>query len=202
MPSSALYPWPMEEAIKARRIPFAISCAVMGIVTLALMRLPESLVSQLRRNRPLSSTQAGWAYRLMALAAVAQALYVGFMVMRPEKVRSARENDEGLARLSRKEIVATVARNAALIPLLTIVFGLAAFALTGERGGYWLFFVVCIAQLAWYFRSSGEIGRFMSFQPEFGEGAVKDTTEMAAGASDPHYVPPLARGVDTSDGQD
>jgi hypothetical protein len=186
------------KSTKSRRVgPFGWATAIAVILTVALMRLPETFVEQLRRNRPLTNAQAGWTYRLLAIVAFAQAAYVGFVLLRPERVRDARTSDAKLMRMSRDEVVASVARNAASISLLTLVYAFSTFALTGERGGYWLFFTLVVAQLAWYFRQVGEVAAFMEFQPEFVSGAPETTAlggddEEDSGA---HYSPPMARGV-------
>lgn len=172
--------------------------AVVGVVTLAVMRLDETFVEQLRRNRPFDGGQSGWIYRLIAIAAVAQALYVGFAVLRSERVKVARERDEKLARLGRGELVRSVARNAAATAGLSLVYGLSAFALTGERAGFWLFFVLVLLQLAWYYRSCGQIAAFMSYQPEFvtsGHESAGGSAHLEETAGHP-YSPPIARGVD------
>ena len=174
-------------AISDRRNgPFLVAASVGGIVTLALFRLPESFVAQLRRNRALDVGAAGWAFRLLVLAALAQAIYVGFVVLRSERVQKAREQDQKLQKMSKPEIIASTAGNAAGVSLLTLVYGLSAFALTGERGGFWAFVTIFLAQLAWYYRSVGVIAAWMEFQPEFvAEGPALDP------ASRTDYVPPV-----------
>ena len=122
---------------------------------------------------------------------------MGFVLLRPERVQKARERDPKLARMSRAEVVASAARNAAGITLLTLVYGISALAITGERGGFWLFALLTGAQLAWYFRQVGEISRWISFQPEFVPQPSPDEGESRGGEGRPHvYTPPLARGVD------
>jgi hypothetical protein len=182
-----------------RNIAFAYATAVWLIVCLAMARLPETFVERLRRNRPLDATQSGWVYRLLVIVAIAQALYVGFVLLRPERVQKARESDPKLARMSRAEVVASTARNAAGISLLTLVYGISAFAITGERGGFWLFALVTGAQLAWYFRQVGEISRWISFQPEFVAERSPAEGETRALEGPHSYIPPLARGVDLDD---
>jgi hypothetical protein len=72
------------------------------VLSVAVARLPKSLVEQLQRNSPLTGTEAGWAYRLLAAIAAAQVLYGGFRVLRVERVRKARETDANVARMSRR----------------------------------------------------------------------------------------------------
>jgi hypothetical protein len=74
---------------------------------------------------------------------------------------------------------------------LTFVYGLAAFLVTGQRGGYWLFAVLFIAQAAWYYRQVGDIGRWLGFQPE-----VVAQPSSAVWVREPgDYCPPLARSL-------
>jgi hypothetical protein len=78
-----------------------------------------------------------------------------------------------------------------LVPLMA-AFGVAAFVVTGERGGFWVFPLVALAQGAWYYRQVGQIGNWLNFQPEVAPA------EPAAGAVPevpPDYSPPLARGL-------
>jgi hypothetical protein len=99
--------------------------------------------------------------------------------------------------MSRAEIVASAARNAAGITLLTLVYGLSALAITGGRGGFWLFALVTGAQLAWYFRQIGELSRWISFQPEFvADRPAADDGEPRPETGAHPYTPPLARGAD------
>ena len=177
--------------IDARRSAFAVVAAFVAILAVAVVRLPESFIAQLERNRPFDSTQAGWAYRLLALAAIAQAMYSGYALLRPERVVAARHPDRKLADVGNERLLAMTARTAAFLPVLTLVYGLAALWVTGQRGGFWLFVVVAIAQTAWYYRQVGEVGRFLSFQPE-------PPRRAAPGAwirEPPDYCPPIARGL-------
>jgi hypothetical protein len=165
---------------------------VLLIVFVAVARLPESLISQIERARPLTEGQAGWVFRLMLLAALVQAAYGGFAVLRPERVGSALARDPKLARMDRASIVAMVARNAAGMVALTVVYGLACTGLTGERGGFWLFALLAVAQGAYYYRQTGLIARWLALQPE--PAPDKRTGEW--NREPPDYSPPLARGLD------
>jgi hypothetical protein len=161
------------------------------VLSVAIARLPESLVEQLQRNSPLTGTDAGWAYRLLAGAAAAQILYGGFRVLRIERVRKAQETDPKVARMSRPRLLGSIARSAAGMIFLTFVYGLAAFLSTGQRGGYWLFAVLFLAQGAWYYRQVGDIGRWLEFQPE-----VVARPSSAVWVREPDdYCPPLARSL-------
>ncbi len=188
----------MEQPLTRRRNPvFIFGTAVLAITTLALMRLPEALVEQLRRDRPFDISQSGWIYRGMVFVAVAQAAYIGFVLLRVEKVQTARSRDPKLAQMGKPELMSSVARNAVGTALLTIIYGGSAFALTGERAGYWLFATLTAAQLAWYFMQCGRIAAWLEFQPEF---VVQEGTHDPTPAQDDErdHMPPLARGVVTS----
>lgn len=195
------YPWGMEQPLARRRNPvFIFGTAVLAITTLALMRLPETFVEQIRRNRPFDISQSGWIYRGMVLVAIAQAAYIGFVLLRVEKVQTARSRDPKLAQMGKPELMSSVARNAVGTALLTLVYGGSAFALTGERAGYWLFASLTAAQLAWYFLQCGRIAAWLEFQPEF--VVQEGTHDPAPGQNDESdHLPPLARGVATSDEQ-
>ena len=90
-PERAQYAGSVKDIMQRRWPPFAFVLAVLMVLSVAVARLPESLVEQLQRNSPLTGTQAGWAYRLLAAVAVAQVLYGGFRVLRVERVRKAQE---------------------------------------------------------------------------------------------------------------
>ena len=174
-----------------RRPPFAFVLAVLMVLSVAVARLPESLVEQLQRNSPVTGTEAGWVYRLLAAVAVAQVLYGGFRVLRVERVRKAQETDAKVARMSRPRLLGSIARNAAGMIFLTFGYGLAAFLVTGQRGGYWLFALLFLAQAAWYYRQVGDIGRWLGFQPE-----VVAQPSSAVWIREPDdYCPPLARSL-------
>jgi hypothetical protein len=169
----------------------------LAILCLAVFRLPDSFLAQLRANKPLDDVQADWAYRLLAFVAVAQALYGGFVILQTERVRKAREREEKAGAMSREEIVTSVARNAAGMCALTMVYGLAALGLTGQRGGFWIFPGVALLQAAWYHRQVGEVARWIEFQPAFVGGTDASKGEWNAGPAD--YEPPIARGLSGSE---
>jgi hypothetical protein len=179
----------MTPLLERRRGPFLVAAAVVLIVTILVFRLPESLVDQLRRHRPLSTDQSGWATKLLAMAAIAQAAYGGFVILATERVRRARENEARVSEMSKAEIVTSVARNAAAMVVLTLVYGIAAFLPTGERGSFWLFVLVAVAQGAWYFRQVGEIARWLVLQPEH----IVRAESRGWKREPPDYSPPLAR---------
>jgi hypothetical protein len=193
------YPEDVRSPPRRRIGPFATAAVILLIVAIAMIQLPDSFVSQLERNRPLSTAQSEWAFRLMVLAAVAQAAYGGFVLIRVERVRKALLTDPKVARMSRAELLASVERNAATMTVLTLIYGISAFAVTGDRAGFWFFPLVQIAQAAWYYRQIGDIARWLSFQPETAMGGAPG--EWKREPSD--YCPPLARGlVDVSQSRD
>lgn len=181
----------MTELYSRRRLPFAVAAAVVAIVSVAIVRLPESFVNSLERGRPLTSPQAGWAYRLLAFAAIAQALYGGFVVFRIEHVKQARDRDARVAAMTHQRVITSLSRNAAGTVLLTLLYGTASFVVTGQRGGYWLFPVICLLQGAWYFREIGRVARWLAFQPE----AEDDGAPARWEREPPDYCPPLARAL-------
>lgn len=131
-------------------------------------------------------------YRLVALAAIAQLLYGGFAIFRVERVQAARERDESFARMPRERVVSSLSRNAAGMVVLTLIYGLATVAVSGLRGGFWLFPLLALAQSAWYYRELGQIARWKAFQPE-PQQADKERGRWIP--HDPDYVPPLTRGL-------
>jgi hypothetical protein len=167
--------------------PFALAAAALAVVTLAVFRLPESFVAVLERNALLQGAAAGWAFRILAVVAVGQAAYGGFMVLRPERVELALDQEPSLRAAGHARVARSLSWNAAGISALTVVYGVAAFAITGERAGFWLFVLIGIAQLAWYYRLTGTIVEWLRFQPQAGSGS--DEVDAA-----PPYCPPLARG--------
>ena len=180
----------MTELSPRRRTPFMVVAIVVVIVTLAIFRLPESLVTQIENSGTFSLSQRGWAFRLLAFFAIAQAFYVGFAVLRPEHVKTQRDTNPRVGALTRAALLTSLARTAAGAIVLTLIYGIAAFSATGFRAGFWLFVGLAVAQGAWYFRETGQIGRWLAFQPETRAAAV---TEWIAAPAD--YCPPIARGL-------
>lgn len=163
---------------------------MLALVSVALFRLPESLVAQMARNRWLSESQARWAFRLMLGAALGQVAFVGFVLLRLERVEQRLSTHTRALEIPAGWLVGSLARSAAGMSLLTVLYGLAAFAVTGERGGYWAFVALTIAQLAWHFRQVGEVAAWLRFKEH-------PAPAHAAGAwhKEPDdYCPPLARG--------
>ena len=186
---------------RGRGGPFAAVGAIVGILSLALFRLPESFVNQIENDRPLSGPQSDWAYRLLFLAALGQALYGGFVTLHPERLEKARKKDPKTRAMSRERLLTSVARTAAGMIALTLVYSLAAFAITRQRGGYWLFLVLIVAQMAWYLRQVRVVGSWLAYQPA-NVNPLEDGPDASWNAAPPDYIPPIARGLEpTSDSQ-
>ena len=148
----------MERIAAARRGVFVVVAALALIFAIAVFRLPEEFVADLKRDRPLDLAASGWLYRLLALVAAAQAAYIGLSLLRPQRLHDDRLQDSKLATLTAEAATRSVARNAAGMAALTLLYGLGALILTGERGGMWLFLSIFAAQLAWNYRQTGQAG--------------------------------------------
>ena len=183
----------MQTDVERQWTPFLVLGAILAIAFVAIARLPESFVAQMARNRPFFETrsQADWAYRLLALVAFAQAVYGGFVVLQIDRVRRARQREAAVVAMPRARVLALVTRTAAALVALTFVYGIAAFWVTGQRGGFWLFALLCVLQIAWYLRQVGSIARYLDFQPE--PRPRREPIPWNPGP--PDYCPPLARGL-------
>jgi hypothetical protein len=174
------------------RLPaFLVSAVVIFIVSLAVFRLPDSYVAQVERNTPLSDSQAGWAYRLLAFAAIGQAAYGGFSIIQVERVRKARKADPRTAAMTGEETVRSLARTGAGMVVLTLVYGVASFYVSGQRGGFWLFVLVAVAQGAWYYRQVGQVAKWAMQQPDVDPKAQLRPPSWQP--EPPDYSPPLGR---------
>ena len=180
-----------------RRGPFIVLLVVLIIICIAVLRLPDTFLRRLNDHKLLDDTQSGWAYRLLVFVALAQAVYGAFGVLQSEKVRKARERDDKVRAMSREEIMVSVARNAAAMCGLTLVYGIAALGLTGQRGGFWVFPGIVLLQAAWYYRQVGEIAKWIEFQPAF---IATETAAPDWSPGPPDYVPPIARGLTPTSG--
>jgi hypothetical protein len=180
----------VEDLVARRRFPFLAFGAVGVVACIVVLALPDSLLAQIERNRPFDSGQAGWAYRLLVLFALAAAAFTMFRAFTVDSVKRAQERSPSTTPAER--IVDSVSQNAAAVPLLTIVYGVASLIFTGQRGGFWLFPLIALGQGAWHYRSVGEIARWLSFQPE-PEAEEEISTEWKR--EPPDYCPPLARGL-------
>ena len=180
----------MDNLDQQRRVPFGIAIAVLAILTVAVFRLPEAFVAQLERSARLIGSQADWAFRLLLAVAVGQAAYAAFMVLRVDRVRSSIAADERLRRKARPALMASISRNAAAIPLLTLVYAIAFLWLTGRRAGVWAFVLIAVLQVGWYYRQTGEIGRWLMLEPE-----PPPERKAPWSRRDEDYCPPIARGL-------
>jgi hypothetical protein len=181
----------MKATVQRPWRPFGVALALLVVVTVAVFRLPDSLMTQLQTNGPFTSVQADWAYRLLVFAAIAQAVFVGFMVLRIERVQSSIERDPKLAEMSKDQIAFSLGRAAAGMACLTLLYGLSAVFIGGQRTGFWLFVVLTLIQLAWYFRQTGVLSQWLEFQPEPTPHRIRDVWRKEP----PDYVPPLTRGL-------
>lgn len=178
----------MERFVDRRRGPFILLAAASVAVCIVVVALPGPLLEHLERKGPLTNAQAGWAYRSIALIAALQIAYGGFGVFRVERVATARARDPRTGS-DHAALIASLARTAAAMIALTLVYGLATIAITGLRGGFWLFAMFAVAQGAWYYRELGQIARWEAFQP------VPSAPKSAWSAQVPGHVPALARGM-------
>jgi hypothetical protein len=180
----------MADPAVRRRGPFIVLGVAFIIVCVAVLALPDPFLRNLERNGPLDNAQAGWAYRLLAFFAVAQLAYAGWSVFRIERLEEARARDARLAAMSKADLVSSLAQTAAALVFFTIVYGLASIAVTGQRGGFWLFPVLAVAQSGWYYREIGQIAAWDALQV----GGDRDRPEPWH-REPPDYTPPIARGL-------
>jgi hypothetical protein len=187
----------VEELLARRRWPFVAFGAVGIVACVVIIALPDSLLAQMERNRPLDSGQAGWAYRLLVLFALVAAAFTMFRAFTIDAVKRSQERSPKARAMPADRVVDSVSQNAAAVPLLTIVYGVASVIFTGQRGGFWLFPLIALAQGAWHYRSVGEIVRWLVFQPE---PEVEEDVSTEWKREPPDYCPPLARGLVTLGG--
>ena len=178
----------MATLARRRNPAFLVAAGIAVIVTVAFFRLPETLVTQIEHRRIATGWAGDWIYRLLAVIAFLQAVYAG-SVLRVERVK--RYVPEGPSHQSAfAPMYDALARNAAIAILLTLVYGLAAFFLTGGRSSLWLFIAILVAQWAWYYRQLGKLARWLALQP------APDPEPPAWARPAPvarTYTPPIAR---------
>lgn len=174
----------MNDLVARRRVPLAVAAVVVAVVSVAVFRLPELFVAQLRRGAPLQGQAASVAFWILLVIAVGQAAYGAFAVLRPERV------DEPSRETPAPRIATAVAWVAAGLVGLTLVYGLAMFFLTGLRAGFWAFVAVMAIQLAWYYRAVGEVLGWLGRQPE-----PPPEKRPPWRLDDRDYLPPIARGL-------
>ena len=182
----------MEELANRRRGPFVVLAALFVTICVVVIAVPDSVLAQVERNRPLTDGQSGWAYRLLAFFALVQIVYTGMSVFRVDRLQQLRERDERFSKLPKAKVISSLVRNAAALVSFTLVYGVASIALTEQRGGFWLFPVLAIAQGSWYYREIGQIAAWKSFQPE---PVSRRADEGAWTGVDADYPPPLTRGL-------
>ncbi len=169
----------MESEGAARRGPFLVLAAISLIVTIAVFRLPEALVALLVRHRFLEARQATWGLWLIFAAAFVQALYCGFVTFSPERLAASVRRDSKMALRPLPEATRSMARAGASVAGFTLVYGLAAFLVTGGRAGFWLFVTLLAAQGPWHYRQVGRASRFLARQPEVADDASVAGSEGA-----------------------
>jgi hypothetical protein len=181
----------MDELLRRRRPAFVLVAVIVLLFGIAVFRLPDSLLTKVENASPLTVTQRLWLIRFLGFFAFAQALYVGLSVLRVETVRQARLEDR-YAAMPFDQLVGALARNSAFAIWLTILYGFVGLALTGHRGSFLLFGVIALLQMAWYYRQTGEIARWLVLQ------IPPDASEPASGVWEREpddYSPPLLRGM-------
>lgn len=186
----------MEDLAKRRQGPFIILAALFIAICIVVIAIPDPVLAQLRNNRPLTDRQAGWAYRLLAFFALGQIVYTGMAVFRIDRIHRLRTTDLGFAKLSKPAVVSSLSRTAAALVSFTLVYGIASLLLTAQRGGFWLFPLLAVAQGAWYYREIGQIAQWKALQADDTSGAP-DAGWSSGGAD---YCPPIARGLTPLEG--
>lgn len=182
----------VEDLAARRRGPFIVAAGLILVICGAVISIPDSFLSQLEGDGPFTAVQAGWAYRLLAFFAIGQLVYAGYSIFRIERVSEARERDPRFAALSKPDVISSLARNAAALVVFTIVYGIASILITGQRGGFWLFPTLAIAQGAWYYREIGQIASWTALKSD----PDRTTAQHGAWPRDPpDYCPPIARAL-------
>ncbi|MEA2451331.1 MAG: hypothetical protein QOG04_41 [Actinomycetota bacterium] len=187
----------MEALANRRRGPFIVIAALFVAICIVVISVPDSVLALIERNRPLTSAQAGWAYRLLAFFAIIQIVYTGMSVFRIERLESLREKDDRFAKLPKPKVISSLARNAAALVSFTLIYGIASMLLTGQRGGFWLFPLLAVAQAAWYYREIGQIADWKAFQAD---ETQNDSDHGRWISTQADYCPPLTRGLTPLEG--
>ena len=189
----------MNDLVARRRVPLAVAALVVALVTVALFRLPELFVSQLRDDAPLQGGAGRTAFWILVVVAIGQAAYAGFRILRPEQLGEPEpvrlHPDRGKRRRPTiadpySRIASTVGWVAAGLVTLTLVYGVAMFGLTGLRAGFWVFVAIMSVQLLWYLRLTGDMLRWLNRQQD---PPVEREPPWDRGDAD--YSPPIARGL-------
>lgn len=184
----------MDDLVTRRRVPFTVVGIVVAVTTLALFRLPELFVAQLRRNAALADARGTWGFRILLVVSVGQAVFVGYRVLRTERLAEV-EAERISTDPDRGRLASAVAWMAAGMVALTLVYGVAMFLFTGLRAGFWAFAAVILAQALWYYRLAGDFSRWLAREP-----APPRRTGRAWDRGDADYTPPIARGLGPSPG--
>jgi hypothetical protein len=179
----------MDDLLARRRIPFAVVGAIVVVVTVAVFRLPELFVSQLRRDAVLPDARGMWGFRILLGVAIGQAVFGGYRVLRAERIATV-ETEKIATEPDRGKLVSAAAWFGAGMIALSLVYSVASFVLTGLRAGHWAFVALIVAQGLWYYRLVGEFARWLERQPAPPPGRKTPWTR-----GDADYTPPIARGL-------
>jgi hypothetical protein len=180
----------MAKLARRRNAPFFIAGGIAVVVVVAFFRLPDTLIVQIEHRAPATGSGGDWIYRLLAVVAVLQGIYVGRM-LRPDKVKRSLP-DGVVAPEELERLFAAASRSASVAISPTLVYGLTAFFLTGGRSAMWFFVVVMVAQGAWYYRQLGRLATWLGRIP----GPPPAPPRWLTWRSDPTgYVPPVTRGL-------
>jgi hypothetical protein len=165
---------------------FWVALAVLLITCLAVARLPEAMISVLARNAVLRGSERDWAFLFFSVAAVGQAAYAGFVLLRVDRI----ERELQKKAINPQLALGSIERNAAGIALITLLYGLAVIGLTGRRGSFWLFALIAVAQGAWYLRAVRAIAEWLGRQM-----TTTHRKEHTLPRVPDDYCPPLVRSL-------
>jgi hypothetical protein len=173
--------------------PFGLVASLLLVLSVAVARLPQNFVAVWERDAPLQGDAATWAFRLLFLAASGQAIYGALRMLRVEGLERAFTRN-GATRPSPERLLRSIARVAAALVALTILYALAAVGLTGERSFWWPFVILAMVQGAWYLRAMGPIITW-AFATAFDHEPSWRPGRPPRGEP-PDFCPPLARGFE------
>lgn len=180
----------MAKLVRRRNPPFALAAGVVLVATIAYFRLPDALVVQIEHHTIASGPNGNWIYRILAVAAALQAIYAG-TVLRPERIKRSLPTGPAPRAVVERVYVSATRTAAGAIPL-TLVYGLAAFFITGGRASTWLFVAMMVAQGAWYYRQLGRLAAWLELQP----APAPEPPAWSKPRPEPRdFAPPLARGM-------
>lgn len=179
----------MDDLVARRRVPFIVLGTAVAIVTVVIYLLPEPFVLRLQEDALLADAAGTWALRILLLVAVGQALFGGYRVLRVERLATL-EGERIASEPHRERPASTVAWVAAGLVVLTLLYWVATFTVTGLRADSWAFLAVLVVQALWYYRLAGDAARWLGEQV-----APPDGLKAAWDRGDSDYTPPIARGL-------